>query len=60
MKELHTEIDISTPAEHVWHLLTDFASYPQCNPFIRQISGELATGVPRGSHRASRRAGHDL
>ena len=44
MKKLHSEIEIDAPAEHVWHLLTDFASYPQWNPFIRRISGEPTKG----------------
>ena len=44
MKELHTEIEIDAPAERVWRLLTDFASYPQWNPFIRSISGQLTPG----------------
>jgi hypothetical protein len=41
MKELHSEIEIATSPERVWGILTDFASYPQWNPFIRRISGEL-------------------
>jgi hypothetical protein len=44
MKQLDTEIEIDAPAKHVWELLTDFASYPQWNPFIRHISGRLAPG----------------
>ena len=44
MKELHSQIEIDAPAERVWHLLTDFASYPQWNPFIRSISGEPRIG----------------
>jgi uncharacterized protein YndB with AHSA1/START domain len=44
MKELHSQIEINASAERVWRLLTDFASYPQWNPFIRRISGELTTG----------------
>jgi hypothetical protein len=44
MKELHSQIDINASAERVWQLLTDFASYPQWNPFIRRISGKLSTG----------------
>jgi uncharacterized protein YndB with AHSA1/START domain len=44
MKELHSQIDINASAERVWELLTDFASYPQWNPFIRHISGEPTTG----------------
>jgi hypothetical protein len=44
MKQLHTQIEIAAPAKRVWELLTDFASYPQWNPFIRYISGRLAPG----------------
>ena len=44
MKELHSEIEIDASVERVWEILTDFASYPQWNPFIRQISGELKVG----------------
>jgi hypothetical protein len=44
MKELYSEIEIAASAERVWRLLTDFASYPEWNPFIRRISGELTTG----------------
>ena len=44
MKELHAEIEIDAPAERVWDVLTDFASYPQWNPFIRQISGKPTRG----------------
>jgi uncharacterized protein YndB with AHSA1/START domain len=44
MKELHSEIEIDAPAERVWHLITDFASYPQWNPFIRTISGPPTPG----------------
>jgi hypothetical protein len=44
VKELHSEIQIDVPAKRVWELLTDFASYPQWNPFIRNISGQPATG----------------
>jgi hypothetical protein len=44
MKQLHTEIDVEAPAERVWEVLMDFASYPQWNPFIRNISGLPAPG----------------
>jgi len=44
MKEPHSEIEIDASAESVWRILTDFSSYPQWNPFIRRISGKLATG----------------
>ena len=44
MKQLNTQIEIDAPAKRVWEVLTDFASYPQWNPFIRHISGRLAPG----------------
>ena len=44
MKELYTEIEINAPAERVWQLLTDFADYPQWNPFIREATGEAKVG----------------
>jgi len=45
MKELRTEIEIEASAEHVWQLLTDLASFPQWNPFIRQATGEARVGA---------------
>ncbi len=44
MKELYTEIETGAPAERVWGVLTDFASYPHWNPFIRRISGQPVAG----------------
>ena len=44
MKELRTEIDIDASAERVWAALTDFASFPKWNPFIREIRGTPAVG----------------
>jgi len=42
--ELHTEIQINAPPERIWRILTDFASYPAWNPFIRRGSGKLEKG----------------
>ncbi len=45
MKELHADIEIQASAERVWQVLTDFASFPQWNPFIRRASGEPKKGA---------------
>jgi hypothetical protein len=37
VKELHSQIEIAAPAERVWQVLTDFAAYPEWNPFIRRV-----------------------
>ena len=39
MKELHSQIEIEASAERVWKVLTDFAAYPEWNPFIRRVNG---------------------
>jgi len=41
MKTLHTEIQIKASPQRIWEILTDFEVYPQWNPFIKKISGEL-------------------
>ena len=42
--ELNSEIEIKATSERVWNLLTEISRYPEWNPFIRQIRGELRTG----------------
>ena len=44
MKELRTSIEIKASAEKVWKILTDFSGYPQWNPFIRSLTGEVKEG----------------
>ena len=36
---LYTEIQIDASADQVWAILSDFASYPQWNPFITSMVG---------------------
>lgn len=41
---LRAQTTISAPPVRVWSILTDFASYPDWNPFVRTISGDLHLG----------------
>jgi hypothetical protein len=41
LRELRREVEIDAPPERVWAVVSDFAAYPEWNPFIRRISGEL-------------------
>jgi len=50
MKELNTEIEIESSAEKVWKILTDFASYPEWNPFITKMKGDLRNGAKLEMH----------
>ena len=43
-KEIKTEILINTSPEKVWAILTDFENYPQWNPFIKSIKGNVKVG----------------
>ncbi|MEL6256567.1 MAG: SRPBCC domain-containing protein [Bacteroidota bacterium] len=42
--ELTTSIRIEASPEVVWNILTDFEAYPEWNPFIKKIEGEVAVG----------------
>jgi hypothetical protein len=41
MKVFEAQIDIDAPIDVVWQHLTDFASYPEWNPYILSAEGEL-------------------
>lgn len=41
MEEIHTTTVINTPAFMVWNIIADFPKYPEWNPFILKINGEL-------------------
>jgi hypothetical protein len=43
-KSISTEIVIDTSAENIWKELTNFEKYPEWNPFIRKVSGNIAVG----------------
>ena len=42
--EVVTHVSIAAPRARVWAILTDFASYPSWNPFIRRIEGKQVVG----------------
>ncbi len=44
MQELRTEVEIQAPADRVWAVLTDFAAFPQWNPFMPRAGGTLKPG----------------
>ena len=43
-KEIKTEIVIHATPAKVWSILTNFDNYPNWNPFIKSINGEVLVG----------------
>ncbi len=44
MRRVQSEITINATPGQVWAVLTDFAAYPDWNPFISRIEGSLEVG----------------
>lgn len=42
--EITTEIIINASPEKVWAILTDFNNYPNWNPFIKSLEGDVKVG----------------
>jgi hypothetical protein len=45
LKEIRTEIEISSSSQRAWNILTDFSQYQEWNPIITQIIGEARIGA---------------
>lgn len=45
MKHIQTDITIATDSKTAWKVLTNFQDYPNWNPFIKSISGEVKKGA---------------
>jgi hypothetical protein len=43
-KRISTDVIINAPINKVWVELTDFNKYPDWNPFIRKVSGDIKKG----------------
>ena len=41
---LETRTEIDAPPDRVWAALTDFAAYPEWNPFIPRLEGSATSG----------------
>lgn len=44
MKTYDSTLEVDAPAEQVWAVLTDFATYPEWNTALPTISGDLSVG----------------
>lgn len=42
--ELNAEAEIIAPPERIWRILTEFDRYPEWNPFISGVEGQLGVG----------------
>jgi hypothetical protein len=45
MKEITSAIDIEATPQRVWEIVTNFAAYPEWNPFIRRANGRPEAGA---------------
>ena len=45
MQTLDASIEIDAPAERVWQVVSDFARYPEWNPFIVRAAGKQRPGA---------------
>lgn len=44
LRSIETSIEIDAPPARVWEVFTDFAGYPEWNPFVASLHGKVAIG----------------
>ena len=44
MRSISAEVEVGAPPERVWEVLTDFAAYPEWNPFMFSVAGAAEAG----------------
>jgi hypothetical protein len=42
--KIETKIIIDRPIERVWEVFTAFGQYPEWNPFVKELTGEIRKG----------------
>ena len=43
-RQLHSDVVVDASPARVWEIVSDFAAYPEWNPFIRRIAGQISVG----------------
>jgi hypothetical protein len=43
--DIETEVSIASPPAAVWEILADFPKYPEWNPFILKVEGDVRLGA---------------
>lgn len=50
MKQYHTSIIINASAKQVWQELTNFKAYPNWNPIVGKLEGDMKEGSTISTH----------
>lgn len=44
MRDYHTQIELPASTKKVWGVLTNYEEYPNWNPLVRQVTGDIQEG----------------
>jgi hypothetical protein len=58
-REFHTKIDIGVPAARAWDVLSDFDSFSEWCPTLREVRGSASLGAKLALRLAKRAGGND-